>query len=89
MERTDQHTRQPRPRAHLDDVPALPPLPRPGDEPQHRASALAWLRPGRDHQLAATRYPGRQSATARNRERNIGKDSRRIALDLLGLGGQR
>lgn len=26
---------------------------------------LAWLRPGRDHQLAATKYPGRESATAR------------------------
>jgi hypothetical protein len=85
MERTDQHTRQPSPRGHLDDVPALPPLPRPGDEDAHRASALAWLRPGRDHQLAASRYPDRQSATTRAH----GKASRRAALDLLGLGGPR
>lgn len=26
--------------------------------------AFSWLRPGRDHELAATRYAGRESASA-------------------------
>lgn len=31
--------------------------------------AFSWLRGGRDHQLAATRYAGRQSATDKARRK--------------------
>jgi hypothetical protein len=45
--------------------------------------AFSWLRPGRDHQLAAEQYAGRESASAKasrkNRERYHAKGVRRAA----------
>lgn len=42
-------------------------------------SAFSWLRPGHDRQLAADRYPHRQSAT----QRVAGKAHRQTGLRLL------
>lgn len=50
-----------------------------------RTSALSWLSGGNDHQLAATRYAGRQSAT----HRANGRTAQHTARTLLRQQGSR